>query len=392
MTIKLYQQDSYLREMDARVLDRVMRDGKPALLLDQTVFYPTSGGQMHDTGYIAGVRVEDVVIEGEEIWHLLADTVDDASVHGILDWPRRFDFMQQHTGFHLLAGAFFQSRGIRTLAAHLGEEESTIEVDAGEVTAGQLEEIETLANRIIWENRPVDGRLVGRNEAELMNLRKTPQVAGTVRLIAIEDFDLDPCGGTHVSTTGQVGVVKFTARERIRQGTRFSFVAGGRALRLVQNHARILGDLCQLMTTEAGKLAEGMVKLQDENKTLRKSLQQKIQLLAEQQLDSLCALAGQARVVSHLFPDGDLEIIRFLAASAVRKRPGIYLFGGTAGRAALAFACSDTNCDLRPAFAAAILVVEGRGGGEASFIQGSGPRIDKIEEALRIAQNILEKC
>jgi len=391
VTEKVYQQDSYLREMEARVLGNSVRDGRPALLLDRTVFYPTTGGQMHDTGWIEGVAVEDVQLEGEEIWHLLAAPLAAGVVHGRIDWPRRFDFMQQHTGFHLLAGAFYRGAGIKTLAAHLGEAESTIEIAAAEISPGQLEEIESLANQVIWEDRPVRMRSVDHAEAERLQLRKAPQVEGPIRLIDIADFDLDPCGGTHVSSTGQVGLVKITGREKIRQGSRFTFVAGARAWRHVQDQHRILGDLTALLTTAAGSLTAGVTRLQEENKSLRKELQKKTQRLAEQELEALCAAAGETAIVSHLFTEGDLETIRYLAAWAVRMRPGTYLFAGRTTRAALAFASSAANIDLRPAFAAAIQMVSGRGGGEPGFVQGSGSTPEHLESALQSAREILQQ-
>lgn len=392
MTEKLYQGDSYLREMDAVVLEKGERNGRPALLLDRTVFYPTSGGQMHDTGHIEGVAVEEVQVEGEAIWHLLAAPVESATVHGAIDWPRRFDFMQQHTGFHLLAGAFYQGARIRTLSAHLGEEVSTIEVDAAEVPEETLEEIESLANRVIWEDRRVTSRIVDQATAEGLQLRKAPQVKGAIRLIEIADFDLDPCGGTHVSSTGQVGMVKIIGREKIRQGTRYTFVAGGRAWRLVQDHARTLAELTGHLTTDAGSLTAAVIKLQEENKGLRKSLELKTRQLAEQSLEAVCAAAGTSVIISHLFEDVELETVRYLAAMAVRRRPGTYLFAGRSARAALAFATSTREIDLRPAFTAAIQRISGRGGGEPGFVQGSGNDIGQIEGALQIARAILENA
>lgn len=391
MTEKLYQKDSYLQEMEAVVLARSERDGRPALMLDRTVFYPTSGGQMHDTGLIEGIAVEEVQIEGEEIWHLLSAPVEAGKVHGRIDWRRRFDFMQQHTGFHLLAGAFFRAAGIRTLAAHLGEEVSTIEIEAAEVAEETLLEIETLANRVIWEDRPVSSRTVDQATADGLQLRKAPQVKGAIRLVEIVDFDLDPCGGTHVRSTGQVGLVKIIGREKIRQGSRYTFVAGQRAWRLVQAHDRTLMELTARLTTDAGSLAAAVSKLQEENKGLRKALQQKTQQLAEQSLAAVCAAAEESAIVCHLFADLELETLRYLAAMALRLRPGTYLFAGRSQRAALAFASSDPAIDLRPAFAAAMARVAGRGGGEPGFVQGSGSDLSQIEAALQTAREILEK-
>ena len=391
MTEKLYQHETYLRELDARIVKDGLVDGRPAVVLDRTIFYPTSGGQMHDTGEIMGVPVVDVQSQADEIWHVLERMPEVKEIHAVLNWQRRFDFMQQHTGFHLLAGAFYQRLGIRTLAAHLGEESSTIEVEAEELAPETVEEIEVLANKIVWENRVVSSRFVTAAEIEAMPLRKAPQVEGLIRLVEIENFDLDPCGGTHVSTTGQVGLIKIIGRERIRQGLRFTFLAGERALRLVQRQHRLISALSLQLTTDEGSLLGAFQKLQNENKALRKNLQQQTQLQAEQTLASLCAAADERRTVVHIFENADLELVRFLAASALRRRPGRYLFAGRTARASLVFCSNASGIDLRPAFAAAMAAVGGRGGGEALFVQGSGTRIDKIEEALSLAEDIVEK-
>lgn len=389
MTEKLYQSDSYLQEMTAAVVKREERFGGPALLLDRTVFYPTSGGQQHDTGTIAGVSVIDVQADAEGIWHVTGSPLLDEQVTGRIDWPRRFDFMQQHTGFHLLAGAFYQGLGIKTLAAHLGEEESTIEVAAGEISAAEIEQVEALANRTIWENRAVTARLVTAEEAAALKLRKAPQVEGVIRLIEIDGFDLDPCGGTHVRATGEVGLVKIIGRERIRQGQRFTFLAGGRAWGRVQQHHQVLAGLAQLLTTDYASLAPVIARLMEENKGMRKELQQRQQQLAEEALAALLAAAGEAEVISHLFAGAELELVRLLAASAVRQRPGIYLFGGSGGRAAVIFAASREEPRLRDAFTAAMEYIDGRGGGSATFLQGSGSRSDRLAEALERAGDFL---
>jgi len=233
VSTRLYYEDAYRQTFSAVVLQRRLIEGREAVSLNETLFYPTSGGQMHDTGWLNDIPVVDVLWQDEEIWHILASPLAAERITGRLDWPRRFDFMQQHTAFHILAGSFKQLFNIETLASHLGELESTIEIAAGELPSADTDRLEEYANQIIYENRPVRAFFVDQAELASRSLRKTTEMNESIRLIEIEHLDLDPCGGTHVSSTGQVGIIKVTGRERVRGHVRLSFVAGMRCRRAI---------------------------------------------------------------------------------------------------------------------------------------------------------------
>ena len=199
-------------------------------MLDRTAFYPTSGGQPHDVGDLGDRRVLDVVDrEDGSIAHVIDGELRDGQVHGRIDWTRRFDHMQQHTGQHLLSAAFDRLFSVRTESFHLGSASSTIDL-AREVTAAEMAGAESEANRIVWENRPIAIRFADATEAATMALRKESKREGELRLIDVKDFDVSACGGTHVSGTGAIGVIALAGSERFRGGTRIEFLCGGRAL------------------------------------------------------------------------------------------------------------------------------------------------------------------
>jgi alanyl-tRNA synthetase len=239
MTERLYYTDSYLREFEAAVTD--LADDSRRIYLDRTAFYPTSGGQPFDTGQIGGLQVTDVVDEGDRVAHLLADPLTGDRVVGRVDWTRRFDHMQQHTGQHLLSAVLADRLGYQTVAVHFGKKSSTLDLDAASLTADQAQQIEEQANEIVTQNRPVE---VSFEEAELATgLRKAPQRAGRLRIISIRDLDRSACGGTHVRATGEIGAVLLRKVERVRKGVRLEFLCGLRASRQARTDYTLLSQM-----------------------------------------------------------------------------------------------------------------------------------------------------
>src|SRR5579864_1150202 len=227
MSERLYYDDSYLREFHARVLDR-SEDGR-ILYLDRTAFYPTSGGQPHDLGSIAGASVVDVLDEGERIAHRTASAVDSTEVDCRLDWARRFDHMQQHSGQHLLSAVFIEQFGIETCSFHLGEEISTLDLEVPSIAMEKVIAAERRANEAVWENRPID--VTYEDAVSAADLRKPTGRAGTLRIVSIQGLDRIACGGTHVRLTGEIGPILIRRLEKIRNNVRVEFLCGMRAVR-----------------------------------------------------------------------------------------------------------------------------------------------------------------
>jgi len=238
MTHRLYYTDPLTRSFDAAVVACGTNEGKYCVVLDRTAFYPTSGGQPFDTGTLGGAQVTDV-LDGDngDVVHVTDQPLGVGTlVVGEIDWGRRFDHMQQHTGQHLLSAAFDRLFGVRTVSFHMGQEISTIDL-AREVSLDEIASSERLTNEVIWDDRPVSLRFVPADQAAALPLRKESERTGELRLVEVPDFDLSACGGTHVPRTGTIGMVAVTASERFKGGTRISFACGGRAVRARRDEA-----------------------------------------------------------------------------------------------------------------------------------------------------------
>ena len=251
----LYYQDAYIKEFTATVLHTGQEeDGRSYVVLSNTAFYPTGGGQPHDTGIIQDLTVIDVEKINDEIRHYVEGDVSTLTgeVIGKIDWARRFDHMQQHTGQHILTAAFVELFGFSTVSFHLGAGLVSIDLATESVTDAQLVEAEARANEIILENRPVETKWITEDELSNYNLRKDITVEGDIRLVIIPDFDYNGCGGTHPTSTGQVSVIKIMAIEKMKGNIRLSFVCGNRVLqeltmrKNVQSDALIFAMLAQV--------------------------------------------------------------------------------------------------------------------------------------------------
>ena len=263
MTRRLYYTDMGLRRFDAVVTSCTEVEGRLRVVLDRTAFYPSSGGQPFDTGHLGGVAVVDVLDrEDGAIEHVVpAPLAVGSRVTGEIDWPRRFDHMQQHTGQHVLSAAFERACGASTVSFHLGTEVSTIDLDR-EVTPAGIDVAEEAANLVSWDDRPVSVRVVSADEASHLPLRKPPARGGELRLVEIRDFDLSACGGTHVSATGAIGLIGVTGWERRKGGMRVSFVCGGRALRSHRRLRDVVGGACRRLSIVPDELDAQIARLQ----------------------------------------------------------------------------------------------------------------------------------
>ena len=235
MTECLYHTDSYQTEFTAQVVAVEQQDGQPALVLDRSCFYPTSGGQPHDTGVLADRAVIDVRADAEgALRHLLAGSVDAGlvgeTVTGLVDWARRYDHMQQHSGQHLLSQAFFRLCGGETLSVHFGATESTLDLDLSTIDAATLNRVETFANEQVYAGLTINAYFVTESELAMLSLRRPPAVEGRIRIVEIDRFDYSACGGTHCRSTAELGPIKLLKQERRKKRIRITFLCGWRAV------------------------------------------------------------------------------------------------------------------------------------------------------------------
>ena len=278
---KLYYDQPYLKEFTAEILScRQNEQGLWETELTQTAFYPTSGGQPHDTGSINQARVMDVVEREHRVLHISAANPGGPVAHCQIDWPRRFDFMQQHAGQHILSEAFLAHCNAQTIGFHLTETNLTIDLDVQQITAEEIDLVEATANRIVWENHRILRHWVTPEELAKMPLRKLPKVSEDIRIIDIEDYDMVPCGGTHPESTGEIGMIKIRRWERSKAVTRVEFFCGGRALADYAWKNTLVLQLANELSVKDSELQQALPRFLQQNKdTLRRLAETEEQLL-----------------------------------------------------------------------------------------------------------------
>ena len=297
MTRRLYYTDAYLATFTANVNEVIDQDGRTALVLDRTAFYPTSGGQPFDTGSIEGVPVEEVIdLDGDRIAHVVAVPLASGTlVQCHIDWARRFDHMQQHTGQHVLSAAFDRVHRARTESFHLGSDTSTIDF-AVTLSAEAIAAAEQEANRIVWEDRPVRVRFVSDEDAASLPLRKEPARGGTLRLVEVEGWDLSACGGTHVAAAGAIGLIAVTGFERFKGGIRLEFVCGGRALARIREQRDVIARAVRHLSVLPLDLPGAIERLQDDLKAQKGAVRALQQRLVRYEAERVrCAGLGRRR-------------------------------------------------------------------------------------------------
>jgi alanyl-tRNA synthetase len=374
MTERLYYTDSYLREFQARVVGR-SDDGR-TVYLDRTLFYPASGGQPFDAGSIAGVAVVAVVDEEERIaHHLAAPLAADGEVAGEIDWARRFDHMQQHSGQHLLSAVFEELFGLHTVSFHLGAESATIDLEGGPVDGRTVIEAEQRANQVVAENRAMDVRFEDASTAQ--GLRKPSERAGTLRIVSIDGLDRSACGGTHVRTTGEIGPILLRRTEKIRQSVRVEFVCGGRAVRRARADFEALSRIAQLFSAPLDEVAP-MVAAQLETAKAGERVRRKLELeLAAYQGKQLYTTTeagpgGVRRAVQRL-DRGNLEDLRAVAQNFTAQAKSVYVATLKDPPSVLLASSADSGVDAGKVLKTALTEAGGRGGGNARIAQGSVP-------------------
>ena len=383
MTERLYYADAYCTCFSARVIERVTWDGRPAVVLDRTVFYPTSGGQPADLGMLGGVAVVDVQARRDDaIIHVLESTLpeDGKEIEGKIDWPRRFDHMQQHTGQHVLSAAFERILDADTVGFHLGTDVSTIDLNIPRLAPEAVTPVEGLVNQVVWENHPVSTRFVDSDELSALPLRRPPAVDGPVRIVEVSDFDVNPCGGTHVARTGEIGLVRIARLDYRGEETRVEFLCGGHALRDYRAKSAVVNQLATRLTVGYWELDQAVERLQGEAKQLRTDLRRTREGLLKVEAAELFEAAvprGAYRVVQQVWEGREPGELRALAQELMGRFEVAALLAGVGERTHLCFACSEgVSLDMAALLQEACAQLGGKGGGKPHLAQGSAPATD----------------
>lgn len=401
-TRRLYYDDSYLHNFEAHLLQCV--PGAPLatpsgtvpvweVVLDRSAFYPTSGGQPNDVGTLGEARVLDVRDEGEDIVHIVDRELPTGEIKACIDWERRFDHMRQHTGQHLLSAMFQERHGLPTVSFHLGSELCTIDLRGPEPTVDVLRGAQRAANAVVFEDRPVNVRYGTAEQLAAVGVRKEVERDGILRAIEIEAADLQPCGGTHVKSTGQIGLILVRRCTKIRQDWRVEFACGGRAERLATDDFYLLRAIGERLSCAAEEAVGAIEKSAEERDAHFKSLRAALQQLAEARsrlLVSGSEVAGDGvRVIAERLREENPELLLPLATElAKNERTVALLVHEETGQ--LVFAQHPTaGKDLAGLLKRLLAAVPGKGGGTRDFVRAKLAEATNSAAALEAARTML---
>lgn len=378
MNRKLYYQDVYQKTAFTKVVKQAEDEaGNWYLSLEETIFYPTGGGQPHDTGKINGVRVTEVEEVDGEIRHFIAgpslEVGETAKLE--IDWDRRFDFMQQHAGQHILTASFVELLNIQTTSFHLGKEIVTIDLDATKISDDQLNEVEKLANHIILENRFIETKWVTKDQLADYPLRKQVTVDEDIRLVIIPDFDYNGCGGTHPSSTGQIGALKILDTEMQKGKVRVHFVCGGRVLAQLHRKQKTMQEMSRLLSASEDGLVQSAKTLMDNGKKLEKLMEETREQLLFFEVKDLLSGNDLELSIERVYKQRPIQELQKLARMTVAEAPTgrVIFIAENEGLLQFVLAKGTENKSNMKQLAAHILpLINGKGGGSESFAQGGG--------------------
>jgi alanyl-tRNA synthetase len=397
MTDRLYYTDSFLYEFNAEIVDVTRSsDDRSAIILDRSAFYPTSGGQIFDTGWLLPTGLDETrkvrvteVAEGKDgsLMHFVENQIDlepGTRVHGIIDADRRRDHVQQHSGQHVLSAAFVRLFNLPTVSFHMGAEACSIDLETKALTTAQIGAAEDLANEVITEDRSVEVRFVTPQEAQTLGLRKLPPVEREkLRLIDIQNFDLTACGGTHVRSTGQIGCILLRKTEKVRQGWRVEFVCGKQAVATARRDYTTLFEAAGLFSSHIRDVPDQIRKTQEQARASRKTQESLSDELAELHAARLLSETPEAsgrKIIVHIFPDSDPVFIKRLAQHLTRGILKAVVLLAVTKDPALVFAqSSDQPFDMAALMKDALQKLGGRGGGTRDMAQGVPQRVVEVE-------------
>ena len=389
-TEKLYEQDSYLRVFEAAVTEtRDLPEGQ-GVVLDRTAFFPEGGGQPSDWGLLGTGAVRSVEEDGNAVVHVIDFRLQAGDrVKGSIDWERRFDHMQQHSGQHLLSQAFVRVLDAETIGFHLGIEDVTIDLRFANLSVDGVRRVEAEANRILTENRNIQICQTSADRLDSVPLRRRPALSGMVRIVEIKGYDWSLCCGTHVRQTGEIGIVKILRWENHKGGTRVHFACGARALRDYQVKNELVKTLTQTLTAGETEIADTVVRWKEERKASERRIQVLLGQILDAEAEKLLGNAeplGSVRLVSVLYRDRNSSDVQELVRALVQRSGVVVVAGAVADRATLFFARSENvDLDVRTLVRAAAEAMGGRGGGNSAWAQCSTVDVEKVEAGLKRA-------
>lgn len=386
MEHKLYYRDAYLKNFSAELIEQKEDTaGRKYATLSETAFYPTGGGQPFDTGYLNGIEVVDVEEVDDEIRHYIKEDLATTNrIEGEINWERRFDHMQQHAGQHILSAAFEELYGYKTVSFHLGKDTLTIDLNTDMLNADEATKVEALANQVILENRPIITKWVDEEELKQYRLRKELSVSSNIRLVIIPDFDYNGCGGTHPNNTAEVGSLKILGWERQKKIVRVEFVCGQRVLNQLGKKHEIIKELTNQLNAPEQDLSAAVNRLLGQKKELERSVEEMKEQLLRLEADEIIR-AGKNDIISTVFRDRSIQELQKLARLLVANAEEKVFLLVSENQDKLQFVLAkgkNAEGNLKEWSKEALSLIDGKGGGNETLVQGGGKLISG-EEFIR---------
>ncbi|PEJ63318.1 alanyl-tRNA editing protein [Bacillus toyonensis] len=386
---KLYYIDAYTKDFTTKIIKQDYdKEGNLYVVLNETAFYPTGGGQPYDTGTLNSTLVTNVEEVNGEIRHFIAEQLETAEVEGKINWERRFDHMQQHAAQHILSAAFWDYFNIPTIGFHLGKETVTIDLETENLPAETIEKAVQIANNIVFENHPIRIQWMNLEEAKTLPLRKEPTLTENIRVVIIENFDYNGCGGTHPRRTGEVGLIQVLNWERNKGGIRLTFIAGWRTLKLMGQQQQIMKDVSkQLNSSETdipAKVAQLLIS-QKENEKAIQTMNEKLLFAEANELLQQPAEIHAGFLISKVFINRSMQEVAKLSAIIIEQQEHAitYFVIENDDKLQCILACGKTvTLDMNALLKDALPAIEGKGGGNKKSARGGGKAIMSGDEFL----------
>ncbi|WP_456276795.1 alanyl-tRNA editing protein [Bacillus sp. AK128] len=391
---KLYYQDAYITEFTANVISQNQDEaGNWYVILNQTAFYPTGGGQPNDMGFLNSSPVLNVEEVNGEIRHYLNLRMENhqGTIKGRVDWNRRYDHMQQHAGQHILSAAFVEVTGYETVSFHLGKDILTIDLDTEELSLEEVEKVEELANAIILENRRIEIKWVTEGEIEQYPLRKKTSVTENIRLVIIPDFDYNGCGGTHPISTGEVASIKILDWERQKSKTRVQFVCGNRVRKQLHQKNQVLKEVGKMISSSEQLMVETIQNLLLRNGELDRTIKEMKDKLTEYEVSELLKNKQDSGIIAYVFQNRSIQELQQMAKMLTSADQGVIALLVTENddRLQLVFSSGEnTNVKMNVLIREVLPYINGKGGGNERLSQGGGENMisgkELIDKSIKI--------
>ena len=376
MENKLYYHDAYIKKFSAELTaQKEDESGRIYAILSQTAFYPTGGGQPFDTGFLNGVEVVNVEEVDGEIRHYIKGKLAEGNpVEGEIEWDRRFDHMQQHAGQHILSASFEDLYGYKTVSFHLGKDTLTIDLNTENLSADEAAKVEGLANQVILENRPIVTKWVDEEELKQYRLRKELSVSNNIRLVIIPNFDYNGCGGTHPNSTAEIGSLKILGWERQKKMVRVEFVCGKRVLNKLGQKHEVIKELTALLNAPEQDMSSSVNRLLAQKKELEKTIEEMKDQLLKFEANEIVE-SGKNDMVRRVFKNRDIQELQKLARLLVSTAEDKVFLLASENEEKLQFVFAKgkkTESDLKGLSQRALSIIDGKGGGNDTLVQGGG--------------------